>query len=197
MHVVNVDELGRWLKEGKQLVGWVKPVGFRQVQFVLSDSFNLADPSVSSDQMWIMTSDVVPPLSAIEKLINGSFVNAVKTVFVVTKLGIYRLFMLGHPISHSRVLHNSRIHSPISMYSKLLNLLTANASTTVVTVAMRAVKKVASYMGIGMEFHPVDYTRPSWYIIPMDHNHTYLLQTIVFIVGISCFALMASMMTRS
>lgn len=197
MHIVNIAELKEWLAIGKEMMGWVKPVGFRKVQFVPNTSeAALSDPSVRIDQAWILTGEIVPPVSAIEKLIKDSFVGAVKTVFVVTKLGIYRLYMLGHSISFTRVLYKSRIHSPIDMYARLLDILSANASTTVVTVAMRTVKMIASYLGIGMEFHPVDYEKPSWYIVPMDHNNTYIVQTSVFIIGIACVALMASMASR-
>lgn len=195
MHILNNDDLGKWLSEGKEMVGWVKQEGMSGFRFVPSTSGNSGP---FTDQMWITSSSaVVPPLSAVEKLVRGAAVNSVKTVFVVTRYGIYRLMMLGHALNDGRVIHNSRVHSPIDMYSKLHDLLTGNAASVPVAAAMRAVKKLVSYTGLGMEFHPVDYSKPTWTLVPIDHNHTNLIRILVFIVGIGCIALFALMLHRS
>lgn len=191
--ILNIDELGKWLESGKETLGWVKAEGLGSVRFIPLES---QDVGPFTDQMWLTTNHVIPPIAAIEKLVKGAATNSVKAMYVVTRYGIYRASMLGHALTDGRVIHDARVHSPIHIYTRLFDLLTGNAASVPVTVAMRAAKKLASFTGIGIEFHPVDYSKPTWTLVPIDHKHSSLLRTLVFIIGIGAIALFAIMLNK-
>jgi hypothetical protein len=194
MHIVNINELGKWLSSEKPMCGWVKSEGWSSFRFLPMTS---TETTGLTKFMWMTCTDLIPPVSALDKLVKKSATNALKGIFVVTKYGVYLLSMLGHPMKDGRVMYKSRIHSPLAIYGKLLDMISSSSSSFTMSMAMRVAKKLGSFVGVAIEFFPVDYSEPTWTILPSDPHHSTYLNTLVYVLGIGSISLLALMYLRS